>query len=104
MLRNNKQYESGPEPDTNPEPEIEGLEPIHRRVLELFLEHKDGLTVQEISEMDLKIDTKTLSKCLSELRKKRLIYAVDEQRRNDIWRTRYFLSSEILKSNDTEVV
>jgi transcription initiation factor IIE alpha subunit len=104
MLRDSKQYESDPEPNTNLEPEIEGLEPIHRRVLELFLEHKDGLTVQEISEMDLKIDTKTLSKCLSELRKKRLIYAVDEQRRNDIWRTRYFLRSEILKSNSTEVV
>jgi sulfur transfer protein SufE len=104
MLRDNKQYESDPKLDTNLETEIEGLEPIHRGVLELFLEHKDGLTVQEISEIDREIDTETLSKCLSELRKRGLIYAVDEQRRNDIWRTRYFLSSEISKSNDTKVV
>jgi predicted transcriptional regulator len=101
MLRDNRKNESNWAPDANLEPEFEGLEPIHRRVLKLFLEHKDGLTVQEISEIGLKIDTETLNRCLSELHRKRLIYAVDEQREDGIWKKRYFLRSEISRAKDT---
>jgi transcription initiation factor IIE alpha subunit len=82
---------------------VEYLESIQKQILDLLAQHKDGLTREEICERST-ITEKSVKASLSELRKKRLIYAVDEQRRNDIWRTRYFLSSEILKSSDTEVV
>jgi transcription initiation factor IIE alpha subunit len=82
---------------------VEYLESIQKQILDLLAQHEDGLTREEICERST-ITEKSVRVSLSELRKKRLIYAVDEQRRDDIWRTRYFLSSEILKSNDTEVV
>jgi transcription initiation factor IIE alpha subunit len=80
---------------------VEHLESIQKQILDLLGQHKDGLTREEICERST-ITEKSVKASLSELRKRGLIYAVDEQRRNDIWRTRYFLSSEILKSNDTE--
>jgi hypothetical protein len=105
MLRDNKQCNnSNLNLDEDLETEIEGLEPIHRKVWELFLGYNNELTVQEISEVEPVIDTETLSRCLSELHKKRLIYTGDEQREDSIWRTRYFLRSEIQESNDTKVV
>jgi transcription initiation factor IIE alpha subunit len=82
---------------------VEHLESIQKQILDLLAQHKDGLTREEICERST-ITEKSVKASLSELRKKRLIYAVDEQRRNDIWRTRYFLSSEISKSNSTKVV
>jgi predicted transcriptional regulator len=105
MLRKEKQNGNRlSRPDKDLKTDIQKLNPTEKKILELLLEDKNALTVQEISEIELGIDAATISKCLVKLRKKKLIYAVDEQREDRIWGSRYFLRSEILKSNKMKVV
>ena len=69
------------------------LESIQKQIVYLLVQHKNGLTVKEICEMDLHFDAETINVALSELSKKGLVCTGDEQGKNKIWRVKYFLEA-----------
>jgi DNA-binding transcriptional ArsR family regulator len=103
LIEKNGKLDNTQKMGTNGSKKIGHMEPIQKQILDLLVQYKDGLTAEEIRGRTT-VNEKSVTVSLSELRKKRLIYAVDEQREDRIWRTRYFLRSEILKSNSTKVV
>ena len=64
-------------------------ESLQEQILHL-LGHKNGVTAKEIQQ-EIEIDEDFISECLSELCGKGFVYSVDEQGKDTIWRTTYFL-------------
>ncbi|KYK35787.1 MAG: hypothetical protein HXS46_10450 [Theionarchaea archaeon] len=78
-------------PDTTDlDTKIGELEPAQITVLLLLLENEEGLTAKEIQQ-EIEIDENSISECLAELCRMGIVSTADEQGKDTIWRTTYFL-------------